>query len=595
VNAVQLLDRALELLDPVEYPLEVSGLLTQIAENQVNQGAMLEAEKSLQKARQLSPTFSEEQAYIEARLLLRTGRLEEGLQLLERLETGITEQMMARPQRFHREATLLLSLYHALRGEYISAREYAEKGLQVSRQLKANYVEAVAKMRLGHALQLDLTQGLDAQGVQGIRNLYEFTISHVDIVRIHVEPLWGLCRLVGYAGNLEEAKRIADRALLIAANAGDEWIGLLVRISLGAALAMGGELEAASNILSVADSLAKKLNDTLSSTAAYLWEAYTADKQGYRSSALLFLEQGLELVQKYQYQFLLTRGSLLGPDDPFVFYPLVLRAREMGLQPELITPILNNLPSTVSKYHPGYTLSLNLLGGFEVRKGKHLVPPELWKRDKARQLLQALAVHSGKGLSKEQLALLFWPDADEPTAANNFKVTLSALNQALEPDRAPKEAAQFIIRTGEQYQLNPQMRINLDTEQFEKLALSQRGEDKERALALYKGRMVEGEQLQEAFMPEVQYYHRLYLDCLGKVIEAAIAGKDFDKGLELSNRMVRQEPLLEVGYQYQMRIYHALGNISMVRKVYNQAMDIGRKIYGVESSNLRDLFQEFTS
>jgi LuxR family maltose regulon positive regulatory protein len=594
VNAVQLLDRALELLDPAEYPLEVSGLLTQIAENQVNQGAMHEAEKSLQKARQLSPTYAEAQAYIEARLLLRTGRLEEGLLLLEKLETGTSEQRMARPQRFHREATLLLSLYHALRGEWVLARKYAKKGLQVSRQLQANYVEAVAKMRLGHALQLDLSQGLDAQGVQDIRNLYEFAIENVDIVRIHVEPLWGLCRLVGYAGNLEEAKRIGDRALLIAANAGDEWIGLLVRISLGAALAMGGELEAASSILSVADSLAKKLNDTLASAAAHLWEAYTADKQGYRSSALLFLEQGLELIQKHQYQFLLTRGSLLGPDDPFTFYPLVLRAREMGLQLDLLTPVLNNLPVSVAKYHPGYSLSLNLLGGFEARKGKHLVPAEQWKRDKARQLLQALAVNSGKGMSKEQLALLFWPDADEFTAANNFKVTLSALNQTLEPDRPPKEAAQLVIRNGDQYQLNQQMKINLDTDQFEKSALSLELEDKERALALYKGRMLEGEQLQEAFMPEVQYYHRLYLDCLGKVIGAAIADKDFDKGLELSNRLVRQEPLLEVGYQYQMRIYHALGNISMVRKVYNQARDVSRRTYGVESSDLRTLFQELT-
>jgi len=594
VNAVQLLDRALELLDPVEYPLEVSGLLTQIAENQVNQGAMLEAEKSLQKARHLSSNFSEEQAYIEARLLLRTGRLEEGLQLLEKLEAGISEQRMTRPQRFHREATLLLSLYHSLRGDYISAQQYAKKGLQVSRQLQANYVEAVAKMRLGHALQLDLSQGLDAQGVQEIRGLYEFAIENVDIVRIHVEPLWGLCRLVGYAGNLEDAKRIGDQALLIAGNAGDEWIGLLVRISLGAALAMGGELEAASNLLSVADSLAKKLNDTLSCAAAYLWEAYTADKQGYKSSALLFLEQGLELVQEHQYQFLLMRGSLLGPDDSFTFYPLLLRAREMGLAPELITPILTTLPLSVIKYHPGYTLSLSLLGGFEARKGKHLIPAEHWKRDKARQMLQALAVSPGKGMSKEQLAVLFWPDADETTAANNFKVTLSTLNQTLEPDRSPKEAAQFVVRNGEQYQLNRQMKINLDTDHFERLALSPQLEDKALAVAFYKGRLLEGEPLQESFMPEVQYFHRLYLDCLGKVIEAAIADKDFDKGLELSNRLVRQEPLLEVGYQYQMRIYHALGNISMVRKVYNQAMVVGRRAYGVESSNLRDLFQELT-
>jgi len=595
VNATQLLDRALELLDPMEYPLEVSGLLTQIAENQVNQGAMPEAEKSLQKARQLSPMYAEEQAYIETRLLLRTGRLEEGMQLLEKLEAGVSEQRMARPQRFHREVTLLLSLYQSLRGEYTSAAQYAKKGLQVSRQLQANYVEAVAKMRLGHALQLDLSQGLDAHGVQEIRNLYEFAIENVDIIRIHVEPLWGLCRLVGYAGNLEEAKRIGDRALLIASNAGDAWIGQLVRISLGAALAMGGEYESASKILSVADSLAKKLNDTLTSAAAYLWEAFTADKQGYKSSALLFLEQGLQLVQEHQYQFLLTRGSLLGPDDPFTFYPLILHAREMGLQPELINPILARLPVGMGNYHPGCTLSLNLLGGFEVRKGKHLVPAEHWKRGKARQLLQTLAVNSGKGMSKEQLAVLLWPDSDETTAGNNFKVTLSALNQTLEPKRPPKEIALFVIRNGDQYQLNQQMKINLDTDQFEKLALSSELEEKEQALALYKGRMLEGEPLQESFMAEMQYYHRLYLDCLTKVIEEAIRNRDFEKGLELSNRMVRQEPLLEAGYQFQMRIYHALGNTSMVREIYNQAMDVGRNAYGVESDDLHTLFQDLVS
>lgn len=594
VNAEQLLAKALNLLDQAEYPLEVSGLLTQIAENQVNQGAMLEAEKNLQKARELSPMYAEMQAFTEARLLLRTGRLDEGLDLLARLDPGTSNQRMARPQRFHREATLLLSLYYSLQGKYESARQYADKGLQVSRQLQAKYVEAVARIRLGHALQLDLSEGLDAQGVLEIRKLYEFAIENVDIVRIHVEPLWGLCRLVGYAGNLEEAKRIGDNALVIAANAGDEWIGLLVRISLGAALAMGNAYEAASSILSVADSLAKKLNDTLASTAAYLWEAYTADKQGYKSSALLFLEQGLEQIQKYQYQFLLNKGTLLGPDDPFTFYPLMLLARENGLQPELLSQILSDLPASIGKYHPGYTLSLNLFGGFEARKGKHLIPAENWKRDKARQMLQALACNLGRGISKEQLALLFWPDADELTAANNFKVTLSALNQTLEPDRPSKEAAQFVVRIGDHYQLNQQMKIKLDTTQFEKLALSLQLEDNEQALTIYKGKLLEGEPLQEDFMPEVQYYHRLYLDCLGKVIEAAIADRDFGKGLELSNRLVRQEPLLEVGYQYQMRIYHALGNASMVRKVYNQAVDVCRKVYGMESDGLLAFYRQLT-
>jgi len=179
------------------------------------------------------------------------------------------------------------------------------------------------------------------------------------------------------------------------------------------------------------------------------------------------------------------------------------------LVPELTSEILSELPYCVSSYHPDYTLSLSLFGGFEARKGKHLIPSEHWKREKARQMLQALAVTWGKEMNKEQLAVLFWPDADESTAANNFKVTLSALNQALEPERPPREAARFVIRNGEQYHLNQETQIILDTEQFEKLALSPQLDEKERALTLYKGRLLEGEQLQEAFMPEVQYYHRL--------------------------------------------------------------------------------------
>ncbi len=134
----------------------------------------------------------------------------------------------------------------------------------------------------------------------------------MDIVRIHVEPLWGLCRLLGYAGQLQDARKIADSALLIAGNAGDEWIGLLVRISLGAALSMAGEYDAASDILSVAESLADKVNDRLAKAAALLWEAFTAQKQGYNNSAILFLEQSLDLIQKFDYYFLLNKPSLLG-------------------------------------------------------------------------------------------------------------------------------------------------------------------------------------------------------------------------------------------------------------------------------------------
>jgi DNA-binding SARP family transcriptional activator len=595
INANQLLENALSLLEPAEYPQEVSELLTQIAENQVNQGAMAEAERSLQKARELSPIKSETQSFIEARLLLRTGRLDEGIRLLEELDPGKVEDVLHRPQRFHRETSLLLSLFYSLKGEQEIARDYAKEGLQVSRQLQASYVEAVAKIRLGHALQLDLQQGQDSHGMQQIQDLYEYAIQHVDILRIHVEPLWGLCRLVGYAGRLEEAKTIADKALVIAGNAGDEWIGLLVRISLGAALALAGDYEAASDVLSLANSLADKVNDNLAKTASLIWQSYAAQKQGFKNSAILFLEQALGLVQQHDYQFLLTRASLLGSDDPYTFYPLLQWARQMQVKPDLVMQILISA-SVGADYHPGYRLGLKLLGGFEARKGKHVVSSDQWKREKARQMLQALALNRTKGISKEQLAMYFWPAAEESTTNNNFKVTLSSLNQVLEPERPPKESPYFIIRNGDQYQLNPQAHIYLDIDEFERLARSHDLMDWEKALDLYKGRLLDGEPLQEYFMSDTQYYHRLYLDILVKLIDASLLQKDSEKALELSNRLVRQEPLLEVGYLFQMRIYAAMGNTALVHKVYQQALDVNQAVYGpgTEPDELKNLYFNLT-
>lgn len=360
-------------------------------------------------------------------------------------------------------------------------------------------------------------------------------------------------------------------------------------------MALAGDYEAASDVLSLANSLADKVNDNLAKTASLIWQSYAAQKQGFKNSAILFLEQALGLVQQHDYQFLLTRASLLGSDDPYTFYPLLLWARQMQIKPDLVRRILSSA-AIDGDYHPGYRLGLKLLGGFEARKGKQLISSDQWKREKARQMLQAMALNRSKGISKEQLALYFWPDAEESTANNNFKVTLSALNQALEPERPPKESPYFITRSGDQYQLNPQADIYLDIDEFERLARSHDLMDWESALDLYQGRLLEGEPLQEYFMSDTQYYHRLYLDILVKLIDASILQKDHEKALELSNRLVRQEPLLEVGYLYQMRIYDALGNTALVHKVYQQALAVSQTIYGpgAASDELKNLYVELT-
>jgi len=53
INASQLLQQALILLDPLEHRQEMSALLTQLAENEVNQGEPVLAEENLKRAREM--------------------------------------------------------------------------------------------------------------------------------------------------------------------------------------------------------------------------------------------------------------------------------------------------------------------------------------------------------------------------------------------------------------------------------------------------------------------------------------------------------------------------------------------------------------
>lgn len=594
INANQLLSKALEMLDPQEHPQEVSGLLTQIAENQVNQGEASKAADSLKKAGSISGAMHENQDIISARLLLRTGRLDEGIALLEAIEPSADELRYARPQRFHRETSLLLSLFYALKGDAAQAKQQAIKGMEIAGKLHSGFVSTVSKIRLGHALQLDPIAGFLPRGFEVQRDLYLDAIENVDIVRIHVEPLWGLCRLLGYHGDLKGAEEVAKNALSIAATAGDAWIGLLVRISLGASQALAGDLANAGENLAIAESLATEVEDDLSKTAVLLWEAYVADQQGYRNSMLLFLDQALEMAERGGYNFLFSKPSLLGSNDPFTFIPLLLKAETENLHSAYTKQLLEAHNAGGLSYHPGRQMRISLLGPFDVSLGGKRLPNESWKREKARQLLQVLAFNPRKGVSKEQIFALLWPEADTTTANNHLKVVLNALNQALEPSRPSGAQPLYVIRKDELYLLNPDLKTETDLEVFEKLCQSLEADQREAALELYRGRLLESEWLQDDFIAEAGYYHRLYLTCASKGIETALEAENYERSIELCDRLLQMDPQFEGGYLLQMKAYHGLGNHAMVRKVYRQAEDMSRKIYGAQtvSKEIAELFEK---
>jgi DNA-binding SARP family transcriptional activator len=574
INASQLLQQALILLDPVEHRQEMSALLTQLAENEVNQGEPVLAEENLKRAREIAHEKSEENEYIQARLYLRTGRLQEGIELIRKLEPPLKPGTFTRPQRFHRESSLLLSLFYAFTGELDKSLEYAQQGIEVGQHFHSIFIRSVAYMRLGHALQLRRSFDLDQSELRKIVSYYEEAIKSVDIARIHVEPLWGLCRLMGFSGNLTEARQVAENALAIAHSAGDQWIGMLVRISLGASLALAGEYESANQELTIAESTAVRINDNLAQSAALLWLSFCAFHQGFQSSFCIYMEQALALIKNHDYQFLFKRSTMLGSDRPEDFIPLLLEARKQHVQAEFILQVLTEMGLEQLEYHPGYTLRIQTFGAFNVWLGRNELSNADWKREKARQLLQVLVGNYGKWLSRDQITVILWPDADPKTASNNLKVCLSTLNQVLEPKRSHNEIPYFILRQSDRYMLNPHAGIIIDASQFDEWSHTSDLNLWAEAMKLYRGRYFDNEPVQEYFVFEEQYYHELYLHLMDKLILHFLEKNAFNQALDYARTLLNRDPLWEPGYRSMMQIYACMGDHDMVLQSYQQCQEV---------------------
>ena len=125
LEAAALLADALDLLEPSAYPQEVAGLLEQLAENKLNFGFPDQARELHRQSLILRGETKPTDIYLNARILLRTGKMTEARSLLENSELEEPLFGHVRQQHFHREKQLLLSLFCILQGDQEEAERYA--------------------------------------------------------------------------------------------------------------------------------------------------------------------------------------------------------------------------------------------------------------------------------------------------------------------------------------------------------------------------------------------------------------------------------------------------------------------------------------
>jgi LuxR family maltose regulon positive regulatory protein len=568
IKAESLLQEALKLVDGQADREEHARLLELMAENMTNQGKWEEAENLREQARQLREE-GPSQTHLDVRVLLRTGRLHQARTALEQrasAERRALQETRFREPRSHREALLLLSLIYAWEGEASEAIACAREGIQIGQQLGSPFVEAVGYMRLGHGWQI--ARHLDrGEARRRATACYEKAIEigdQIQVERTKVEALWGLCRLHGFAGDVASAERAAHEGIELGLAAGDEWIVALITVALGASYVIAGMAEQAEHWLERAQIAFREVGDTFGQAVACLWECLFAQEHNPEGLAAA-VERLLDVVGKHNYRFLFNHPAFFGPSDPARLVPLLLAVGSEGRQGIVTGEILEGLGlARELAFHPGYSLHVQTLGGFAISRGEEMVPVDEWHREKARSLFQLLLVNRGRFLTREEIAAVLWPEADEAAAEGQFKVTLNALHKVLEPDRPARAPTLFVQRRASSYGLNLRAPLNLDNVFFEEL-VAQGGratddpgaaiEAYSQAIQLYRGDLMPDAVYDDWSHPERERLRRLYLTTATRLAELLLAQDDPAQAAGVCEEVLRRDACWEAAYQVLIEAY----------------------------------------
>src|SRR5687767_7848575 len=121
---------------------------------------------------------------------------------------------------------------------------------------------------------------------------------------------------------------------------------------------------------------------------------------------------------------------------------------------------------------------LRTFGGLAIEDGDDR--PRAAARRRPLALLVLLAVAGQRGMRREKVVSLLWPESDEERARNSLSQVLATLRRDLSSDD--------VVLGGDELRLNPAL-VSSDFAEFEAAVAA---DDAERAVMLYQGPFLDG-------------------------------------------------------------------------------------------------------
>ncbi|MGR3763477.1 BTAD domain-containing putative transcriptional regulator [Rossellomorea sp. NS-SX7] len=571
-KAQRYLLRAIESLgnEHDHFLQEKNQLYYLISENLVNSGKAVQAKMWYEKGKENGVMM--EEGNLGARMLLRTGKLQEAKALL--LDK---EHHDGLPQS-HREKELLLSLIESFMGNGSEAKVLAQQGISQGIKSKSPFVEACGWIRIGHAVQL-----LNEYDCELAKNCYETSLelmSQINISRGKAEPFMGLSIMYSRRGDYQKAKEYAEEALHETEKVEDAWLSSLILLSAGINDYYRGEEDEAFKLFTRAGRQFDACGDGYGKMLTNLWKSAVAYKRENDEEFQEYMTACLNDVQIGNYEFVFSKQTTFGPKDLQSIIPLLVKANKEGIHSSYCLELLTKMGYESLSSHPGYTLKVHTLGSFEIWLGDERVTEKQWQREKAKELFQYFLIQRNHIRRKEEIIEELWPEGGG--SDRDFKVALNTLNNVLEPNRPARGKAFFISRVQDGYKLNGQAGIEYDNDQFTSWisqGLKERDADKsiqylDKGMLYYKGSFLPDRKGTWWTEKERERLKHLYLRGLEKRAQLAVRKETYEDAIDCCLIIIEHDPLWEEAYRILMYCYYQKNNRPQAVKWYQRCKEL---------------------
>ncbi|HLO15838.1 MAG TPA: BTAD domain-containing putative transcriptional regulator, partial [Anaerolineales bacterium] len=406
----------------------------------------------------------------------------------------------------------------------------------------------------------------------------------------------GEARLQRLKGNTLLAVEELRRAELSQVNLGI-FERAIYNLELGCCWLDGGKFDLSINILQESVALFGQGGNQMEQAVAQLWLEVASSVQNLDLAANR-LKELLPARRDWQKPtpqmihagravlWLKKRGSRLLKDPVLkLFFEQAEHVRES------LPALYKNLRSMQENRQPGTPrLEIISFGDVEVRHNQQVVELSDWQTREARDLFFFLL--QSPALTKEQIALAFWPDISPAKLKIRFKINMYRIRQALGQDA--------IVFEDDHYHFNRVINYSWDREEvddlFKKLQVNiVRSEKKkllERAAALMRGPYLNNLDADWVTLDRLKY-QEIYRYVILELAAIYLQDGQTQDCINTARRVLQSDPLLEAAHRLIIQAYATLHDPASMTLQYRQYQKTLENEMGLEpSSEISALYEQ---